>query len=121
MHLTLERVKQFNNIYKQIAEYYGPSIHYSEELPQLMLIYDERDYDYGYFEYPYVIVNVARCNRVSRIIRTMIHEYIHYCQSPTWYTRYSKMYAYWDQPYEVEARAIAERDWRMFKPDNKNK
>ena len=37
------------------------------------------------------------------VIQTLIHEYIHYLQSPTWFKRYYNMgYHYNDHPYELE-------------------
>ena len=38
------------------------------------------------------------------VIETLIHEYIHYLQSPTWFKRYYNMgYDYVSHPYEKEA------------------
>ena len=39
------------------------------------------------------------------------HEYCHYLQSPTWLTRYSKMYDYYENPYELQAYKF-EDSWR---------
>lgn len=47
------------------------------------------------------------------IIRTIIHEYQHYLQSKTWYTRYSRMYDYSTNPYEIAAYK-AESAWVIF-------
>ncbi len=47
-------------------------------------------------------------------IATIInHEYIHYLQSPTWMTRYNKMYNYYEHPYEIEAYE-KEEEWRLL-------
>jgi len=49
------------------------------------------------------------------LIRTLVHEYQHYLQSPTWMTRYYKQgYSYVDHPYEVQARQ-EEENWNKFK------
>ena len=41
---------------------------------------------------------------LEELIRTIIHEYQHYLQSPSWMTRYYNMgYDYSDHPYELAA------------------
>ena len=48
------------------------------------------------------------------IIETLIHEYQHYLQSPSWFKRYYNMgYNYNDHPYEVAATK-AESDYKLF-------
>ena len=47
------------------------------------------------------------------LIRTLLHEYKHYLQSPTWYTRYWKTHDYRTHPYEIEAYAEEEK-WKNF-------
>ncbi len=48
------------------------------------------------------------------IIKTLIHEYIHYLQSPTWMKRYYKMgYEYDNHPYEISAKK-EENNWKTF-------
>jgi len=48
------------------------------------------------------------------LIKTILHEYQHYLQSPSWYTRYFKMgYEYSDHPYEIDAYA-EELKWETF-------
>ena len=48
------------------------------------------------------------------IIETLIHEYQHYLQSPSWFKRYYNMgYNYNDHPYEVAA-IKAESDYKLF-------
>lgn len=49
------------------------------------------------------------------LIKTIIHEYQHYLQSPAWYTRYyNQGYGYNDHPYEVQATK-EEDNWEKFK------
>jgi hypothetical protein len=51
----------------------------------------------------------------EQLIRTIVHEYTHYLQSPSWMTRYYNMgYNYSDHPYEVEAYN-EEENWKLFK------
>lgn len=46
----------------------------------------------------------------KQLAETIIHEYQHYLQSPSWMTRYYNMgYSYSDHPYEVAA-TLAEKD-----------
>ena len=50
----------------------------------------------------------------EQLIRTIVHEYKHYLQSPSWMTRYYNMgYNYSDHPYEVEAYN-EEENWKLF-------
>ena len=53
-------------------------------------------------------------NSVEDVIRSIIHEYIHYLQSDSWMKRYYSMgYKYGNHPYEVDAKK-AEENWKMF-------
>ena len=48
------------------------------------------------------------------VIQTLIHEYIHYLQSPLWMKRYYDMgYEYDTHPYELAATK-AEGNWKTF-------
>lgn len=48
------------------------------------------------------------------LIQTIIHEYMHYLQSPIWFKRYYRMgYNYNDHPYELEAISH-EKDYKLF-------
>jgi hypothetical protein len=48
------------------------------------------------------------------LIRSIIHEYKHYLQSPAWMARYYKQgYSYSDHPYEIEAYK-EEENWNKF-------
>jgi len=49
------------------------------------------------------------------LIRSLVHEYQHYLQSPSWMQRYYKQgYSYTDHPYEIQAYR-EEEDWNKFK------
>jgi|TARA_B110000259_G_scaffold9430_1_gene10448 hypothetical protein len=53
-------------------------------------------------------------NTTEDIIRSIIHEYIHYLQSGSWMKRFYDMgYDYGNHPYEVDAKK-AEENWKMF-------
>tara|TARA_A100001037_G_scaffold303591_1_gene337990 strand:- start:10440 stop:10829 length:390 start_codon:yes stop_codon:yes gene_type:complete len=50
----------------------------------------------------------------QHVIMSLIHEYTHYLQSPSWYKRYYTMgYNYLNHPYELAALE-AEKDWKLF-------
>lgn len=49
------------------------------------------------------------------LIRTILHEYQHYLQSPRWFSRYYSMgHGYNDHPYEVAAYR-EEENWEKFR------
>ena len=51
----------------------------------------------------------------KHIIQTLVHEYQHYLQSPSWFKRYYDMgYDYGNHPYEVQAYG-EEKNWVLFK------
>lgn len=48
------------------------------------------------------------------LVRTLIHEYQHYLQSPTWMTRYWSMgFDYRTHPYEIQAYK-EEENWEKY-------
>ena len=48
------------------------------------------------------------------VVQTLIHEYIHYLQSPIWFKRYYNMgHDYVSHPYEKEAISF-EKDYKLF-------
>jgi len=53
-------------------------------------------------------------NSVEDVIRSIIHEYVHYLQSASWMGRYYKMgYDYTNHPYELKA-SKEEENWKKF-------
>ena len=61
-----------------------------------------------------IVLYWKNINTVEDLLRTLIHEYIHHLQSPTWYRRYWRMgYTYETHPYEIEAFE-AENNWEFF-------
>ena len=62
-------------------------------------------------------ISIYYPNMKSRkmIIETLIHEYIHYLQSPTWFKRYYDQYGhdYTTHTYEIEATSF-EKDYKLF-------
>jgi|TARA_R110001592_G_scaffold212290_1_gene464543 hypothetical protein len=53
-------------------------------------------------------------NSVEDVIRSIIHEYVHYLQSGSWMGRYYKMgHTYQTHPYELKA-SQEEENWKKF-------
>jgi len=53
-------------------------------------------------------------NSIEDVIRSIIHEYVHYLQSSSWMRRYYKMgYDYTNHPYELKA-SKEEENWKIF-------
>ena len=51
---------------------------------------------------------------LEHLTRTLVHEYQHYLQSPSWMKRYYNMgYGYNEHPYEVAAFS-EEENWKQF-------
>jgi len=121
-----------NDVYPKIEKYYGFS-KYFNCTPFIELHHNIYERASGE-EYPVEIIDELECSpdaeferiqntiviyypkMVSKqlIIETLIHEYQHYLQSPTWFTRYYDMgYEYNNHPYELAATK-AEDNWKTF-------
>ena len=121
-----------NKSYPKIEKYYGHS-KYQNCTPYIELhhnIYiritgDEYDQDilsetecnpdaeYDRFDNTIIIYWPKMVNKET-IIKSLIHEYQHYLQSPSWMKRYYNMgYDYDNHPYEIQARK-SENNWKTF-------
>lgn len=61
-----------------------------------------------------IVVYWKNIETVEELTKTVIHEYIHYLQSPTWMTRYYSMgYEYQTHPYELQAYK-EEQNWKII-------
>ena len=61
-----------------------------------------------------IVIYYKNIGSLEELIRTLIHEYKHYLQSPSWMTRYYKQgYTYDNHPYEVAAR-LEEENWNKI-------
>lgn len=61
-----------------------------------------------------ISIYYSKMKSKKMVIQTLIHEYIHYMQSPIWFKRYYNMgYNYDDHPYELEA-IRHEQDYKLF-------
>ena len=122
---VLEIVSQ---VYPKIEKFYGKS-KFQECTPYIEIhknIYSkysgidnaEGEQDDCHAEYDNIdnSISIYYPNMKSKkhIIETLIHEYQHYLQSPSWMKRYYKMgYSYSDHPYEIQAMA-EEINWKKF-------
>jgi hypothetical protein len=81
MKLTHERYHDLHGLFQDIITHYGQS-DWSHFLPDLVIIHDPSEGIMGEFDdsTEEVTLNIARCNRMSQAINTMIHEYQHYLQ-----------------------------------------
>ena len=78
-----------------------------------------------------IIIYPNAIDNINDFISTVIHEYTHYMQSPTWYTRYANrkteltVEEFADyllrgdptHPYEIEADEVAKRNWKQCKKE----
>lgn len=104
----------------KIEQYYGQS-RYQSSTPYLTL----EDEKYSDGEDPdikgeycrilnEIIIYWKNIESKEELIRTLIHEYIHYLQSPIWMTRYYTMgYDYTTHPYELQAYK-EEQNWEKI-------
>ena len=108
-------------IYNQVIDYYGESNH-QDDVPYIAI--EDTPYSDSkvpkdlYGEYCSMMNEITlywkNIPSLEVLIRTLVHEYQHYLQSPSWMTRYYKMgYGYNDHPYEVQA-FNEEENWKMF-------
>jgi len=110
MHLkTAKRLAE--KYLNKCEDVYGHSKHhettpYLEFQPTLYSIYTEEDHTEAEYIHDYntIVIYYKHIKDEKHLVQTLIHEYQHYLQSPSWYTRYYNMgYNYSDHPYEVAA------------------
>jgi Zn-dependent peptidase ImmA (M78 family) len=99
----------------EVESHYGLSKH-QQTTPYIYLSRDIIDDIKG--EYCYMINEITiyynNIGSLEELIRTVIHEYQHYLQSPSWMTRYYKMgYDYSNHPYEIAAYK-EEENWKTI-------
>ena len=110
MHLrTAKRLA--NQYLDKCTEVYGYSKHhettpYLEFQPHLYSVYTKEDHTEAEYIHDYntIVIYYKRMKDARHLAKSIIHEYQHYLQSPSWYTRYYSMgYNYSDHPYEIAA------------------
>ena len=108
-------------VYNKVIEYYGES-KYHKHLPYVSIedtpysddvVPKDLDGDYCHMINE-VTLYWKNIPSLEMLIRTLVHEYQHYLQSPQWMVRYYKMgYNYNNHPYEVQA-FNEEENWKRF-------
>jgi len=117
----------------EVAKYYGNS-KFQSTLPYLEIITSNEIYAYddeldsthsaksedadlkGWYESMdnTLTIVIDNIKDIEDLVRTIVHEYQHYLQSPLWMKRYYTMgYDYSDHPYEVAAYA-EEDNYKIF-------
>jgi len=99
----------------EVESYYGPSKH-QITFPYIFLSKEVKDDVKGEYCYMFNEITIYYKNIASleELIRTVIHEYQHYLQSPSWMTRYYRMgYDYSNHPYELAAYN-EEENWQTI-------
>jgi len=118
MHLrTAKRLA--NQYLDKCTEVYGYSKHhettpYIEFQPYLYSVYTKEDHTEAEYIHDYntIVIYYKQIKDAEHLARSIVHEYQHYIQSPSWYTRYYNMgHNYSDHPYELAAYA-EEENWR---------
>lgn len=117
--MTKEEIQQVTEkIYNKVIEKYGESKHQSH-LPFISIEdtpYSDEDVPKDLFgEYCSMLNEMVlywkNIPNIEMLARTIVHEYQHYLQSPSWMKRYYNMgYGYNDHPYEVQAFS-EEENW----------
>lgn len=120
--MTKREIKKVTEtVYKRIIKHYGYS-NFHQSVPFVAIEsspYSDTEVDdelYG--EYCFMMNEITlywkNIKNIELLTRTLVHEYQHYLQSPSWMTRYYKMgYGYNDHPYEVSAFNEEEK-WLNF-------
>ena len=128
-NLTKKEVKDIiNEVYPKIEKFYGIS-KFQECTPFVEVqrnIYEkysgvegmEGDENGCHAEHCSVMNEITiyypQMKNRKMVIESLVHEYQHHLQSPTWFKRYYDMgYDYSNHPYEVAATK-EESNWKMF-------
>lgn len=122
---TIQKIVK--EVYPKIEKYYGfskfqectPYIDYETSIYARLSGEDDMegeqnpDAEYCSMENA-IFIYYPKMESKKHIIETLVHEYQHYLQSPSWMKRYYKMgYNYNDHPYEVAAYK-EEKNWKRF-------
>ncbi|MDA9112040.1 hypothetical protein N9J42_01005 [bacterium] len=128
--MTKREVKEIiNEVYPKIEKYYGYSKFIPHCTPYVELHHNiyarysgeeeaQGDEDNCHAEFDRtdnsIVVYYPNMENREHVIQTLVHEYQHYLQSPSWFKRYYDMgYNYNDHPYEVAAYA-EESNFKIF-------
>jgi hypothetical protein len=119
MHLRTTR-RLAEKYLDNCIDLYGYSKHhnttpYLEFQPYVHSVYTEDDNPIAeyIFDYNTIVIYYKNIDSAEDLAQTLVHEYQHYLQSPSWMTRYYNMgFRYDNHPYEVAAFK-AEKDWEL--------
>ena len=96
---------------------------YYDDLPTIEVEYDSlSSVRAEYCPLNNVVTLYAKENRsVRQVVMSVMHEYRHYLQCPSWLERYSGLYRrkQHKNPYEVDAEKFANDNWVKFMLDTK--
>jgi hypothetical protein len=133
MRITKKLLKRIDESFNMIISEYGESKWYGD-IPYLHTMSKDSIMDYaddfadgkvrkkdldliqGWFDPTdnSIVLILENIDSIKDAIKTILHEYQHYLQCPSWIQRYYNMgYTYDNHPYEVEA-TIAETNWKRF-------
>jgi hypothetical protein len=128
--MTLQEVKKvIEEVYPKIEAHYGYSKFTPECTPYVETHYNiyarysgepeaQGDEDGCHAEYDRIdnsiVIYYPNMKSRKHVIETLVHEYQHYLQSPSWMKRYYDMgYRYDNHPYEMAAYK-EEKNWKIF-------
>jgi len=131
----LYAIKELEDIGEKVINWcmdkFGLSKHYND-YPYMDIVTDEEGICGEFFPHNnQIIICTPALDSIDEFIDTVIHEYTHYMQSPTWYTRYANrkteltVEEFADyllrgdptHPYEIEADEVAKRNWKQCKKE----
>lgn len=107
--------KYTDKIFKILETVYGYSKH-QECTPYIVFLETKEGDSKGEYCHIHneIILYKNNIKDIEELTRTLIHEYQHYLQSPTWMTRYyRKGHSYCDHPYEIQAYK-EEENWKTI-------
>ena len=127
-------IKELKDIGEKVINWcvdkFGLSKHYND-YPYVEIDMVETNNPLGEFisDNNEIIIYPNAIDNMNDFISTVIHEYTHYIQSPSWYTRYLnnltideviKNLPSPSHPYEIEADKVAKRNWKQCKKEALN-
>ena len=119
--MNLKKIQKIvDETFDKVANHYGKSKHF-HTLPWVCIEdspYDDADDPDLIGEFcsmgNELIIYWKNIKTKEELVRTIVHEYQHYLQSPSWMKRYYNMgYNYSDHPYEIAAYK-EEENYKLF-------
>lgn len=133
MRITKKLLKRIDKSFNMIINEYGESKWYGD-IPYLHTMSKDSIMDYaddfadgkvrkkdldliqGWFDPTdnSIVLILENIDSIKEVVKTMLHEYQHYLQCPSWIQRYYNIgHTYDTHPYEIQA-VNAERRWKHF-------